>query len=74
MEKYRNCKHCLKPITLIPSAEVRAKRFGGKASDYRDMFDTHASCAIKARSKEARELMRKQRGIYSIPSVHDKSK
>lgn len=66
MEKYNLCKYCLKPIELIPSATVRAKRFGGKPEDYRNMFDSHASCFVWNRSREDRDLMRKKRGMYGV--------
>ncbi len=54
-----NCKICGKPIVLIPSANERAKKFGGSPSDYINMFDTHADCLIAKRSNESVELMRK---------------
>jgi hypothetical protein len=28
------CKYCNMPVVLVPSAAERAKKFGGKASDY----------------------------------------
>ena len=53
------CTICNKAIVLVPSASERAKRYGGKASDYTKMFTTHTECAIKKRSEESTELMRR---------------
>jgi hypothetical protein len=44
-----NCLHCNKPVILIPSAAERAKKFGGKPSDYTNLFRSHTDCAIKYR-------------------------
>lgn len=55
-----NCKICGKPIVLFPSAEERARKFGGSPSDYIKMFDTHADCFIAKRSQESVDLMRQQ--------------
>lgn len=54
-----NCTICAKPITLVPSATERAKKYGGKPSDYTKLFTEHAQCVIDKRSREALELMRK---------------
>lgn len=53
------CQYCNKPVVLVPSAAERAKRFGGKASDYTAMFPDHAACAIKHREQETVALMRR---------------
>ena len=53
------CTYCNKPIILVPSAEVRAERFGGKPSDYIKLFTSHSECAIKHRNEETVKLMRK---------------
>ena len=55
-----NCKHCGKPIVLSPSAEERARKFGGSSRDYIKLFDTHADCLIAKRSQESVDLMRQQ--------------
>ena len=52
-----NCTICNKPITLVPSANERAKKFGGKPSDYTKLFTTHSQCAIAKRRQETSELM-----------------
>jgi hypothetical protein len=54
-----NCKICNKPITLQPSAAERAKKYGGKPSDYTKLFTTHAECAVAKREQETLSLMRK---------------
>jgi hypothetical protein len=53
----RNCTICGAAIRLSPSPEARAKKYGGKPSDYTNAFTTHASCAINKRAEEARALM-----------------
>lgn len=53
------CTICNKEIILSPSAEERAKKYGGKASDYTKLFTTHATCAVNKRSNVNIELMRK---------------
>lgn len=42
-----DCVHCGKPIILIPSAAERAKKFGGKPSDYTKLFTSHSDCQVK---------------------------
>ena len=54
-----NCTICNKPIVLMPSAAERAKKAGGKPSDYTKLFTEHAECAVAKREREAVELMRK---------------
>lgn len=54
-----NCTICGKKIVLVPSAEERAAKFGGKASDYTKLFTTHSDCAVKQRSQESTDLMRR---------------
>lgn len=44
-----NCKHCGKPVVLIPSAKERAAKFGGKPSDYVKLFPMHATCQLERR-------------------------
>lgn len=51
-----NCTVCGKPIILIPSATERAKKFGGKASDYTKLFTTHADCAMRANDESLKAL------------------
>lgn len=54
-----NCLHCKKPITLVPSAAERARKFGGEPSDYTRLFTYHADCTLKLRAEGVAELMRK---------------
>ena len=56
-----NCKICNEPIVLAPSAAERAKKFGGKPSDYTKLFTTHTDCALAKRKKDTSELMRRIR-------------
>lgn len=44
-----NCTICGKPVVLVPSASERAKKFGGKPSDYTKLFTAHAACQLEKR-------------------------
>lgn len=55
------CTICNNPIVLVPSAAERAKRHGGKPSDYTKLFTTHAKCAVEKREAETVELMRRMK-------------
>lgn len=44
---HHNCKHCQKPIVLVPSAAERAKKGGGTAEYYRRLFTVCSDCNIK---------------------------
>jgi len=52
------CTICGKPIVLVPSADERAKKYSGKASDYTKLFTTHSECTLAKNKKETLELMR----------------
>ncbi|MEG0063059.1 MAG: hypothetical protein RR740_00500 [Pseudomonas sp.] len=54
-----NCTLCNKPIILVPSAAERAKRYGGRPSDYTKLFTTHAKCEVAKREADTLALMRK---------------
>ena len=54
-----NCTICGKKIVLRPSAAERARKFGGKPSDYTKLFTTHSACMVAKREREAVELMRR---------------
>jgi len=56
------CTICGKPIVLVPSAAERAKKHGGKASDYTKLFTTHSECALVKRKEETLALMQKKNG------------
>jgi len=56
-----NCTICKKPIVLQPSAEERARKSGGKPSDYTKLFTIHADCQLKARQEATSFLMRSLR-------------
>lgn len=55
----KSCTICGKKIILNPSASERAKRYGGKPSDYSELFLQHSDCIISKREKETSELMRR---------------
>ena len=58
-----NCSICGKKIVLVPSAAARARKFGGKASDYTKLFTAHAECTIiKNREDVSRALIEKRLG------------
>lgn len=53
------CDICNKPVVLVPSAKERAKKYGGKPSDYVRLFPRHAACQLERDRQQVRELMRK---------------
>ena len=53
------CSICGKPIILIPSAQERAEKYGGKPSDYTKLFTVHADCAIMKRNEQTLNLINK---------------
>jgi hypothetical protein len=55
-----NCTLCRKPIELVPSAAERAKKFGGKPSDYVKLFTEHAVCVLLKRAHEVSQLVKTQ--------------
>ena len=59
------CSICGEKIVLIPSAAERAKKYGGKPSDYIKIFREHTECALKKREADTRELMRRFAGSAS---------
>ena len=52
------CSICGKPIVLMPSAAERARRWGGKPSDYTRLFTEHSECVIAKREKDTLDLIR----------------
>ena len=52
------CPHCNKPVVLVPSATERAKKFGGKPSDYTNLFPAHAKCIIAKRKEDTSNLIK----------------
>ncbi len=40
------CAHCKRPVVLVPSAEERARKFGGSPSDYVKLFPLHVDCLL----------------------------
>lgn len=54
-----NCTVCGKLIKLVPSATERAKRSGGKPSDYTKLFTEHSQCAIDKRNQDTADLIRR---------------
>lgn len=53
------CTICGKPVLLVPSAKERAKKYGGKPSDYTKLFTEHSACIINKRNEDVLKLMRK---------------
>lgn len=62
----KNCTICQKPITLVPSANERAKKYNGEPSDYTNLFTEHSECALAKRKRDTDELMRKTKGAASF--------
>lgn len=59
-----NCSYCNKPVVLVPSAQERAAKFGGRPSDYTALFPDHAECFIKARDKPSPHIP-----VSSLPVI-----
>ena len=57
----KGCTICGEPIVLVPSAQERARKYGGTPAYYTSLFTTHSHCTIKQRSEQAKENMRKAR-------------
>lgn len=55
-----NCLYCGKKIVLVPSAQERARKYGGKPSDYTALFTIHAQCQIEKRNAMTLKFMRSQ--------------
>lgn len=55
------CIYCNEVIILHPSAEERAKKYGGKPSDYTKLFRYHAECHIKQRELGTQSLVQRMR-------------
>lgn len=55
---HRNCNICNTPIVLVPSAEERARKYGGTPQHYINQFTAHADCIIKKRESETVGLVR----------------
>ena len=58
-----NCKHCHKPIVLVPSAAERAKKdvAGRTAAYYTSLFEYHTECQLALRAQGTAELMRRSK-------------
>ena len=54
-----NCAICQKPIILVPSAAERARKFGGKASDYTRLFTTHTDCQLAKNKADLSDLIKR---------------
>lgn len=56
-----NCKHCGKPIVLVPSAAERAAKdvTGKPASYYANLFQYHDACQLELRQEATSKLMRR---------------
>lgn len=56
------CSICGQPIVLKPNATERARKFGGKPSDYTRLFTSHAQCVIDKRDRDTKTLIQKMKG------------
>ena len=54
-----NCSICSKPIVLVPSATERAKKYGGKPSDYIRLFTTHTECQLARNAATLSDLIKR---------------
>jgi len=45
------CRICNTEIVLVPSAAERARKLGGKPSDYTKLFTVHDKCALAERAR-----------------------
>ncbi len=54
------CAHCGNEVVLVPSAQERAKKYGGKASYYTNLFPVHADCALIKRDGKQQSLINKE--------------
>lgn len=53
------CTICGKPIMLRPSAIERARKYGGKPSDYAKLFTTHGTCQVEKRNADTLALIKR---------------
>lgn len=60
-----NCSICGKPVTLVPSAQERAKKdvCGNPASYYTAILTTHADCALAQSRQETSDLLNRLRHL-----------
>jgi hypothetical protein len=54
-----NCSICSKPIVLVPSAAERARKYGGKASDYTRLFSAHTNCQLTKNKASLSDLIKR---------------
>ena len=47
-----NCTICGKPIVLVPSAEERARKYGGKPEDFTKLFTAHTDCFLREHGRD----------------------
>ena len=52
MVKHRKCDVCGKEIVLSPSATERAQKYGGKPSDYLNLFRVCTDCLFEMRDNK----------------------
>jgi hypothetical protein len=51
------CTICKEKVVLVPSAEYRAKKYGGKPSDYTKLFPRHIKCELEENKKRVSKLI-----------------
>ena len=53
------CRLCNQDIILVPSAEERAKKYGGTAQFYANLFTVHGECQVRKNKIDSKQLMEK---------------
>lgn len=51
------CTYCNKPVVLVPSAQERAKRYGGTPQFYTKLFPSHVQCFLDARDRPKHRVL-----------------
>lgn len=65
------CTICKKEIILVPSAQERARKYGGKASDYTKLFPRHARCELIKRGCKPGPYPRSPCEVYNTKKDKD---
>lgn len=53
------CRLCNQEIILVPSAEERAKKYGGTAQFYTKLFTVHGECQVRKNRQDSKKLIEK---------------
>lgn len=58
----KNCTICGHPITLIPSAAERSRKYGDHPpSYYTNLFTEHSNCTLRKRKADVEALIQRTR-------------